>query len=188
MVLVERGLAAPQDARRVVWLSPMPLGAEPHLEVPLSLIELYHYLEKLFFPKPRHHIRLPLEQPVDLNVRGAWLVGGLLSVSDRGARVTCPARLPRGEPLQLDFELDGYPLRLAAEVIYEIPAGDGSGREDPQAGLIFRPPRPALRLALRHFIENSFVARACARTGIVGNDPSLSWLKLVPDPWEGLEG
>ena len=186
VVLVERGLAAPQDARRVVWLSPMPLGAEPHLEVPLSLTELYHYLEKLFFPQPRHHIRLPLEQSVDLNVRGVWLVGRLLSVSDRGARIACPARLPRGESLQLDFKLDGYPLRLTAEVIYEVPAGDGSGREHPQAGLLFRPLRPVLRLALRHFIERTFVERACAQTGIAENDPGLSWLNLVPNPWVDL--
>ena len=186
VVLVERGLAAPQDGRRVVWLTPMPLAAEPHLEVPLSLTELYHYLEKLFFPQPRRHIRLPLEQPVDLHVRGAWLVGRLLSVSDRGARVSCPAQLPRGESLQLDFKLDGYPLRLTAEVIYEIPAGDGSGRKHPQAGLLFRPLRPVLRLALCHFIERTFVKRACEQAGVAENDPGLSWLNLVANPWVDL--
>jgi hypothetical protein len=188
VALIERGLTAPQDARQILWLSPMPLTAAPHIEVPLSLNELYQYLEKLFFPQPRRHIRLPLDQPIDLNVRGVWLVGRLLSVSDRGARIACPARLPRGESLQLDLKLDGYPLRLAAEVIYEVPASDGSGGEHPQAGLIFRPQRPALRQALHHFIENSLVARICARTGIAGNDPSLSWLKLVSDPWEDLAG
>jgi hypothetical protein len=186
VVLVERGLAAPQDTRRVVWLAPMPLSAELHLEVPLSLTELYHYLEKLFFPQPRHHIRLPLEQSVDLNVRGTWLVGRLLSISDRGARIACPALLPKGESLHLDFKLDGYPLRLAAEVIYAVPASDGSDREHPQAGLLFRPLRPVLRLALRHFIERSFIERARARTGIAENDASLSWISLVANPWGDL--
>lgn len=186
VVLVERGLAVPQAARRVVWLTPLPLEAEAYLEVPLSLTELYHYLEKLFFPQPRHHIRLPLNQMIDLHVHGVWLVGRLLSVSDRGARIACPALLPRGEALQLDFKLDGYPLRVSAEVIYDIPAGDGSGREHPQAGVIFRPLVPARRDALRHYIENCFVARACAQTGIAENDASLSWFKLVQNPWRAL--
>jgi hypothetical protein len=186
ILLLERGLDVPADARQVIWLTPLPLGEEPHLEVPLSLNALYHRLEQRFFAQPRHHIRLSLNQPIDLNVRGVWLVGTLLSISDRGARVTCPALLPKREPLILDFKLDNYPLRLTAEVLYDIPAGDSPGREHPQAGLLFKSARPVLRQALRDFIERSFVERACARTGIAGNDPSLSWLSLVRKPWAAL--
>lgn len=183
VLLLERGLAVPAGNHQVVWLSPMPLGTAPYLEVPLSLTELYHYLEKLFFTQPRHHIRLPLNQPVDLNVHGVWLVGKLLSLSDRGARVSCPALLPKGELLQLDFRLENYPLRVSAEVLYDIPAGDAPGREHPQAGLLFKPLKPALRLALRHFIERSFVETACAKAGIAAHDPCLSWLNLARKPW-----
>lgn len=186
VLLLERGLAAPDGNHQVIWLSPMPLATGPYLEVPLSLTELYHYLEKLFFPQPRHHIRLPLNQAIDLNVRGVWLVGKLLSLSDRGARVACPATLPKGESLQLDFRLRNYPLRLTAEVLYDIPAGDAPGREHPQAGLLFKPLRPELRLALRHFIERSFVDLACGKTGIAASDPCLSWLDLTRKPWAGL--
>jgi len=186
VLLLERGLAVPAGTHQVVWLSPMPLSSEPYLEVPLSLTELYHSLEKLFFTQPRHHIRLPLNQTIDLNVRGVWLVGKMLSVSDRGARVACPALLPKGEILQIDFRLQNYPLRLTAEAIYDIPAGDAPGRELPQAGLLFKPLRPALRLALRHFIEGSFVELACAKIGITANDPCLSWLELVRKPWAEL--
>lgn len=186
VLLLERGLQAPPGLRQVIWLTPLPLGDEPHLEVPLSLTELYHCLEMRFFPQPRHHIRLPLDQPLDLNVRGVWLVGRLLSLSDRGARVSCPASLPRGERLQLDFQLERHPLRLSAEVLYEIPPGDVPGREHPQTGLVFNAPSPALRTALRHFIERSFVEQACKKTGIAVNDPCLSWLSLVKNPWKEL--
>lgn len=186
VLLLERGLDVPVDAREVIWLTPLPLGEEPHIEVPLQLTDLYHRLERRFFPQPRHHIRLALSQVIDLNVRGVWLVGTLLSLSDRGARVTCPALLPKQEPLVLDFKLDGYPLRLTAEVLYDIPAGDSPGRELPQAGLLFKAPKPALRQALRHYIERNFVERACAKTGIAANDPSLSWLTLVRNPWAAL--
>lgn len=188
LLLVERGMTIPAADSRVIWLTPLPLGEEPHLEVPLSLTDLYHRLERRFFPQPRNHIRLALNQEVDLNVRGVWLVGRLLSLSDRGARLASAAHLPKGEKIQLDFRLAKYPLRLSAEVLYEIPAGDSPGREQPQAGLLFKPPRPALRLALRQFIERSYVERACAKTGIAVNDPSLSWIGLVKNPWEKLTG
>lgn len=188
ILLLERGVPVPAGAHQVIWLTPLPLDAEPYLEVPLSLTELYHYLELQFFPQPRHHVRLSLDQPIDVNVRGVWLVGRLLSLSDRGARITCPALLPKRERLLLDIRLEGFPLRLTGEVLYDIPAGDVSGREQPQAGLLFKPSKPALRDALRHYIERSFVERACKKTGIAPSDPSLSWFSLVRNPWAELSG
>lgn len=187
ILLMERGLTPPSGDHGVIWLSPLPLGIEPHIELPLSLVELYHYLEQLFFPQPRRHIRLPVDQVVDINLDGSWMTGRLLSVSDRGARVSCPASLSKGAGLQLGFKLDGYPLHVTAEVIYEIPAGDSPGREHPQAGLLFKPLRPSLRQSLRHFIELSFVSRACAKVGVDGGDASLSWFDLVDNPWAELD-
>ena len=118
---------------------------------------------------------------------GRSVVGRMLSISDRGARVTCPAMLPKGEQLQLDFKLENYPLRVSAEVLYDVPAGDGSGREYPQAGLVFLPLKPALRQALRRFIERSFVDHGCAKSGVAPNDQCLSWLDLNQTNWATLD-
>jgi hypothetical protein len=183
ILLIERGLTLPAGVPRVLWLTPMPVGAEPHLLLPFSLVDLYHYLEPVFFAAPRRHIRLTLNQPVDLNVRGVWLVGRLLSLSDRGARIACPATLPKGENVILDFKVGGYPLRTTAEVLYDVPAGDTQGREQPQAGLMLNSFKPGQREALRRFIARSYVEQACARTGIDINDPGLSWFDLVKNPW-----
>jgi hypothetical protein len=186
VTLVERGLPAPAG-QEVIWLTPMPLGEQLHLELPLCLTELYHCLEQFFFPLPRRHIRLTTLVPVDLNVRSVWLVGRLLSLSDHGARIACPATLPKGEPVLLDFKLDNFPLRVQTEVLYEIPAGDTEGYKEPQAGLLFKPLNPDLRQALRHYIENSCLQRACALTGTSPHDPALSWFKVV-SPWAPLPG
>ena len=94
--------------------------------------------------------------------------------------------MPTGESLELDFKLDGYPLRFTAEVVYVIPAGEGSGREHPQAGLLFQPIKPALRQSLRHYIESSFIERARVQAGIAEHDASLSWFDLVSNPWAEL--
>lgn len=187
VTLVERGLPAPAG-QEVIWLTPMPLGEQLHLELPLCLTELYHCLEQFFFPLPRRHIRLSTLVPVDLNVRSVWLVGRLLSLSDHGARIACPAALPKGESLLLDFTLDRVPLRFNAEVLYDIPAGDTEGHKEPQAGLLFKPLVPELRQALRHYIENCCLQRACTEAGISPHDPALSWFRQVDSPWTPLKG
>ena len=184
VVLVERGLPAPAGMQ-VLWLSPMPVD-ELHLELPLCLTELYHCLEQFFFPLPRRHIRMATRVPVDLNVRGVWLVGRLVSLSDNGARIACPAVLPKGEPLLLDFKLDNFPLRLHGEVLYDIPPGDTEHNKEPQAGLLFKPIDPQLRQALRAYIETCCLQRACAATGISPHDPALSWFERVASPWAAL--
>ena len=185
VVLVERGLPAPAGAE-VVWLTPMPLGEQPHLELPLCLTDLYHCLEQFFFPLPRRHIRLADQVPVDLNVRGVWLVGRLISLSDHGARIACPALLPKGEPVILDFKLDNFPLRLHGEALYDIPPGDTEHNREPQAGILFKPVAPELRQALRYYIENCCLQRACAVAGISPQDPALSWFQQVASPWASL--
>jgi len=184
VVLVERGLPAPAGAE-VVWLTPMPVDAL-HLPLPLRLTELYHCLEQFFFPLPRRHIRMATRVPVDLNVRNVWLVGDLISLSDNGARITCPAVLPIGEPLILDFKLDNVPLRLQGEVLYEIPPGDTEHYKEPQTGLLFKPIDAELRQMLRTYIETCCLQRACAETGVLPNDPALSWFEQVVNPWTNL--
>ncbi len=185
VVLVERGLTAPAGVD-VIWLTPMPLSKPPYLELPLSLTELYHCLEQFFFPLPRRHIRMTTVVPVDLNVRSVWLVGRLISLSDHGARIACPAILPKGEVLALDFKLDHFPLRLHGEVLYDIPPGDTEHNKEPQAGLLFKSLDPELRQALRSYIENCCLQRACAVTGISPQDPALSWFERVDSPWSHL--
>jgi len=185
VVLVERGLPAPAG-KEIVWLTPIPLDNQRHLGLPLCLTELYHCLEQFYFPLPRRHIRMETLIPVDLNVRGAWLVGRLLSISDHGARVACPAALPKGEELFIDFKLDSCPLRLKCEVIYDIPPGDTDRNREPQTGLMFKPLSDELRQALRHYIENCCLQRACSVTGTLPTDPDLSWFKSIASPWSAL--
>ena len=185
VVLVERGLPAP-EGKEVVWLTPLPMENQRHLGLPLCLAELYHCLEQFFFPMPRRHIRLETLVPVDLNVRGAWLVGRLLSISDQGARIACPAVLPKGEKLLLDLKLDNFPLRISGEVIYDIPPGDTERNREPQAGLMFTPLPDQTRQALRNYIENCCLQRACSTTGTLPTDPALSWFKSVASPWATL--
>jgi len=182
-VFVERGLAPPETDGQIIWLTPMPLSSGSFLTVPLSLTQLYHLLEAHFFPTPRRHIRVSMEIAVDLNVESSWLDGRLISLSDRGGRITCNTEIPRGKLLSLELMLGRKKIRLPAEVLYCIPAGDSPGRAHPQIGVLFKPHDNQEVVSLRHYIEKASVEAACAKEEIPLNDPCLSWLDIPEDPW-----
>jgi hypothetical protein len=178
VVFVERGLELPDHDAQVVWLTPMPLGEDGFLIVPISLTELYLLLEGHLFPTPRRSIRVAMEISVDLKIENEWLEGLLVSLSDRGGRLTCTNEIPRGKQLVLEVKLDGEILRLPSEVLYCIPAGDSPNRLQPQIGVLFRPSRDGEFDFLRRFIEKTCIESACAREEIPLNDPCVTWLDL----------
>jgi hypothetical protein len=153
----------------------MPLEGADFLTIPISLSELYLLLEAHFFPTPRRNIRLTMEASVDLKIGTKWLEGRLVSLSDRGGRLTCAKEIPRGTELTLEVKLNSELLRIPSEVIYCIPAGDSPGRLYPQVGILFKPGNGETFELLKRFIETSCIEYACAREGVSLNDPCLSW-------------
>ncbi|RLB67533.1 MAG: hypothetical protein DRH08_03415 [Deltaproteobacteria bacterium] len=178
VVFAERGLELPAHDGQVVWLTPLPLSEESFLTVPISLTRLYHLLEIHLFPTPRRHIRVAMETAVDLKVEGDWLEGHLVSLSDRGGRISCVNEIPRGKSLDIEVKLANRIFRMPAEVLYCIPAGDSLSRSQPQIGVIFKPPSDQEFGLLKRFIEKTCIERACAREDIPLNDPCVSWLDV----------
>jgi len=139
VAFVERGVELPDHDVQVVWLTSMPLEKGDFLTTPISLSELYLLLEAHFFPTPRRNIRVATEISVELKIESEWLEGQLVSLSDRGGRLTCSREIPRGTELILEAKLAGEILRIPSEVLYCIPAGDSPSRLQPQIGVIFKP-------------------------------------------------
>jgi hypothetical protein len=183
IVFVERGLELPSSVGHVVWLTPMPLIEGSFLTVPISLTSLYYLLEVNFFPNPRRHIRVVMENEVDLQIENEWQEGSLISLSDRGGRIACAKEILRGQVLQIEVKLARKTLRIPAEVLYCIPAGDSSGRLQPQVGVLFKPSSDQECNMRRCFIEKTCVERACSREKIPLSALCLSWIDLLSDPW-----
>ncbi len=178
VAFVERGVELPDHDVQVVWLTPMPLEKGDFLTTPISLSELYLLLEAHFFPTPRRNIRVVMELSVELKIESEWLEGQLVSLSDRGGRLTCAKEIPRGTELTLEVKLGGEVLRIPSEVLYCIPAGDSPSRLQPQIGVLFKPINLETFALLKRFIEKTCIDFACAREGISPNDPCLSWLAI----------
>lgn len=183
VIFAERGIDLPEHNGQVVWLSSMPLADGCFLEVPISLTNLYHLLESYLFPTPRRHIRVVMETAVDLKFENDWFDGYLVSLSGRGGRITCAHEIPRGTVLDIGVTLAGKSLKISAEVLYCIPAGDSPGRLQPQIGVLFKPANGLDFDMLQLFIERICIESACARENIPITDPCVSWLDLPADPW-----
>ena len=117
VVFAERGVELPGYDGQVVWLTPLPLSEGSFLTIPISLTSLYHLLEIHLFPTPRRHIRVAMEIVVDLRLENNWLEGRLVSLSDRGGRITCTHEIPRGKLLELELKLAGRVFRMPSEVL-----------------------------------------------------------------------
>jgi len=184
VVFAEQGIDLPDIPGEVVWLTPRPLSEDRFLTTPISLTRLYTLLETEYFPTPRRHIRVAIEQRVDVCLDSAWQECQLISISDRGGRIVFQNEIQRGTMLQLETNIAGKPMQLPAEVLYCIPAGDVLRSSRPQIGVMFKPTDPRLINMLRRHIEKICVAGACARENISLNDPCLSWVDFVDDPWQ----
>lgn len=183
VVFAEDGVELPGLGPEVVWLSRQPLPKRRCLNIPISLTQLYKLLETEYFPTPRRHIRIALEEQVHVRLDDAWEECRLVSLAERGGRITFQKELPRGTMLQLEMQIAGKMLQLPAEVLYSIPAGDLSCRALPQVGVLFRPADDRIISVLRNFIEKVCVESACAREGLSLDDPCLDWIDFVDEPW-----
>jgi len=182
LVFVEWGITEnlPNDKR--VWLAPLAVE-ERHLRIPLSLAALHRCLEEHFFPKPRTQMRISLKLPAQLFVSGQMLPVELLSLSGRGARLTCPREISQGESLSVEVVLAGRRLQLPARVLYQLPAGDVSRGQMGQLGVLFQLKDVWLSTALSLYVERVCAEKACALVGISPQDACLSWLAVPNDPW-----
>ncbi len=182
LVFVEWGIAEPIPADKRVWLAPLEV-AERHLKIPLSLVALYRCIEEQFFPKPRTQMRISLKLPAKLFVAGQMMSVELSSLSGRGARLICPEEPPPGESLAIEVVLGVRSLYLPGEVLYQLPAGDVSGKRAVQLGVLFRLDDAWLSATLALYVERVCAEKACALAGITPQDACLSWLALPSDPW-----
>lgn len=163
LVLAEEGVELPEASGTVLWLTRSRYGERNRLSLPLELEGLWADLENRFHRPPRSHIRITLELPVAVKVRGEEVAATVTSLSDLGARIEFPLELVQGETLQLDLSLNETSLALEGRVIYVIADGDLDGSTRTRVGVIFDGLSSEQRGRLRAFVVRSYLERIRAR-------------------------
>lgn len=152
VLLVEEGCLPPGDDGSVLWLTRSVDEGSNRLSLPLQLEELWRQLGRLCRNSHRNHIRIPVQLPATLRVRGEYLSIRISSLSDLGVRFDFPRELVNGEQLTLHVVLEGEGLTLVGRVIYVIPRGDAEGTARSEVGMIFDRMPQEKRNRVREFI------------------------------------
>lgn len=121
-------------AMRVNLIS-SPYIDSDHVNLPITLEQLWRVLEKHYHLPPRHHLRLAVDFPIAMEIRGEKQPGRLCSLSPAGARLSLPRELAIGEIFPVVLPLQQHQLHLQAKVIYVTTFPDSNNRYD--AGVLF---------------------------------------------------
>lgn len=143
----------------VVWLTRSGFAARDRLPVPLAMEDLWGALETRFHRPPRHHLRIGIDMPAEITVRGSQERTEILSLSDLGARLRLSREVASGEECVVRLTIDGVPLRLAAKAIYVLPIGDLDDSCRVEVGLLFTPLLRETQARLRNFITATILER-----------------------------
>ena len=123
-----------EHRKRVDLISSAYLDSD-HVNLPIVLEQLWRVLEKHYHLPPRHHLRLAVDLPITMTIRGQEQSGRLSSLSPAGARLSLPRELAVGELFPIVLPLPQQTLHLAAKVIYVTTFPDSDNRYD--AGVLF---------------------------------------------------
>lgn len=135
LLLAEENCSRCSEHRKRVELITSAYLDSDHVNLPIVLEQLWRVLEKHYHLPPRHHLRLAVDYPISMKIRGQEQPGRLSSLSPAGARLSLPRELAIGEFFPIVLPLPQQTLHLTAKVIYVTTFPDSDNRYD--AGVLF---------------------------------------------------
>ena len=154
LLLAEENCSRCAEHRKRVDLINSAYFDSDQVNMPIVLEQLWRVLEKNYHLPPRHHLRLTVDLPITMEIRGQEQPGRLTSLSTAGARLSLPRELAVGEPFPIVLPLPQRTLQLTAKVIYVTTFPDSANRYD--AGVLFERISGADKALLRDTIILSF--------------------------------
>lgn len=135
LLLAEENCSRCTEHRKRVDLISSAYLDSNHVNLPIVLEQLWRVLEKHYHLPPRHHLRLPVDLPITMEIRGQAQPGRLSSLSPAGGRLSLPRELAVGELFPIVLPLQQKTLHLTAKVMYVTTFPDSNHRYD--AGVLF---------------------------------------------------
>lgn len=154
LLLAEGSCQDCADHRKRINLTTSAYIDNDHVNLPIALEHLWRVLEKHYHLPPRNHLRLVVDYPISMTIRGTEQPGRLSSLSPAGARLSLPRELAIGEHFPVVFPLPQKTLQLSAKVIYVTTFPDSNRRYD--AGVLFERITAEEKALLRDHILLSF--------------------------------
>ncbi len=159
LLIISEGLPHPAGFKHRLTLSSSHYHDNHRLEVPLTIETLYLALENHFHRTPRNHIRINMEWPIRVKVRGQQFDTSTLTIADRGIRFVSPIELAHEEEMEIHIEREDETYDLHAKAVYSI-MGREIGRGDRiEVGAVCTPLSKKDRDSIRSRIIGSYLNR-----------------------------
>ena len=135
LLLAEENCPRCAEHRKRIDLITSAYFDRKHVNLPIVLEQLWRVLEMHYHLPPRHQLRLAVDYPIVMKIRGQEQPGQLNSLSPAGARLSLPRELAVGETFPIGLPLPQHALQLTAKVIYVTTFPDSDNRY--AAGILF---------------------------------------------------
>jgi hypothetical protein len=130
-------------------------GADPRIvgavRRPAGLHELYRLVQQVLEDTPRASPRIPTHLPARCRVGDREWASSVLSLSENGCLMRSPETPTLGTRLEMSFALPRTGmLRIDAEIAYQLV---------PDLGIVFNGTSPAVRSAIKSFVQDALASR-----------------------------
>jgi hypothetical protein len=136
LLLAEEGCCEPVAGQKSIWLSRSRETVPDRIRLPIAVESLWRVLEQRFHHQPRMHMRMAVDLPARLYLRGEWVDTRLNSLSDMGARFGTEREMVKQEPVSIELNIDGRLRQYHGEVIFSMAVG-AADRGLFQSGVVF---------------------------------------------------
>lgn len=123
LLLVEEGCCEPVEGQKSIWLSRSHETDPDRIRLPISIESLWQVLEQRFHHQPRLHMRMAVDLPARLHLRGEWVDTHLNSLSDMGTRFSTDREMVKQESVSIELMVDDTARQYHGEVIFSMAAG-----------------------------------------------------------------
>ena len=159
LLLISEGQEQPAGFSHSLTFSSSRYQDRHHLEVPLTIETLYLALENHFHRTPRNHIRIAVEWPILVRLRGQEIKTHTITLADRGIRFISPFELAHAEEMEIHIEREDEIYDLHAKAVYSI-HGKEIGRGDKiEVGVVCTPQSKEVRDSIRSRIVGDYLKR-----------------------------
>ncbi len=159
LLLISEGLEQPAGFNHTLTFSSSHYQDRHRLEVPLTIETLYLAIENHFHRSPRNHIRICVDWPIRVRVRGQQFDTHAVTIADRGIRFISPFELAHSEEMEIYIEREDESYDLHAKAVYSI-VGREIGRGDKiEVGAVCTPQSKEVRDSIRNRIIGCYLKR-----------------------------
>lgn len=155
LLLAGDGVAS-GERQQVIRLTSSHYHGRDRLGLPLQMETLWQTLEHHYHRPPRMHIRMTIDLPAQISVRGRSVQTTLNSLSDMGARFFYPEEMVRDERVVLQLDTDAFSRRYDGCVNFSAPLGESASRGY-RIGVVFHGLKRNHRDELRQYLIQTYL-------------------------------